>query len=96
MKYLRTVESCTTADQLRNEDTRKELSAFPSYQNITEYRDKCKVNLKWLEHTPILLQSYKYCGVAARGRSIERPLLINGNAYLAVSLPDNGQVDSNS
>jgi hypothetical protein len=28
-----------------------------------------------------------YCGVAPRGRSIERPLLINGYAYLAVSLP---------
>jgi hypothetical protein len=26
----------------------------------------------------------------------ERPLLINGHAYLAVSLLDNGQVDSNS
>jgi hypothetical protein len=37
-----------------------------------------------------------YCGVAPRGRSIERPLLINGYAYLAVSLPDNGLVDSNS
>jgi hypothetical protein len=49
-----------------------------------------------------------YCGVAPRGRSIERPLLINGHAYLAVSLLingyayiavsllDNGQVDSNS
>jgi hypothetical protein len=37
-----------------------------------------------------------YCGVAPRGRSIERPLLINGYAYLAISLPDNGQVDSNS
>jgi hypothetical protein len=37
-----------------------------------------------------------YCGVAPRGRSIERPLLINGYAYLAGSLPDNGQVDSNS
>jgi hypothetical protein len=33
-----------------------------------------------------------YCGVAPRGR----PLLINGYAYLAVSLPDNGPVDSNS
>jgi hypothetical protein len=38
----------------------------------------------------------KYCGVAPRGRSIERPLLINGYAYLAVLLLDNGQVDSNS
>jgi hypothetical protein len=38
----------------------------------------------------------KHCGVAPRGRSIERPLLINGYAYLAVSLPDNGWVDSNS
>jgi hypothetical protein len=37
-----------------------------------------------------------YSGVAPRGRSIERPLLINGYAYLAVSLPDNGPVDSNS
>jgi hypothetical protein len=37
-----------------------------------------------------------YCGVAPSGRSIERPLLINGYAYLAVSLPDNGRVDSNS
>jgi hypothetical protein len=36
-----------------------------------------------------------YCGVAPRGRSIERPLLINGYAYLALSLPDNGRVDSN-
>jgi hypothetical protein len=36
------------------------------------------------------------CGVAPRGRSIERPLLINGYAYLAVSLPDNGRVGSNS
>jgi hypothetical protein len=36
-----------------------------------------------------------YCGVAPRGRSIERPLLINGYAYLAVSLPDNGPADSN-
>jgi hypothetical protein len=34
--------------------------------------------------------------VAPRDRSIERPLLINGYAYLAVSLLDNGQVDSNS
>jgi hypothetical protein len=34
--------------------------------------------------------------VAPRGRSIERPLLINGYAYLAISLLDNGQVDSNS
>jgi hypothetical protein len=40
--------------------------------------------------------SVVYCGVAPRGRSIERPLLINGYAYLAVSLPDNGPVDSNS
>jgi hypothetical protein len=38
----------------------------------------------------------KYCGVAPRGRSIERPLLINGYAYLAVSLQDKGQGDSNS
>jgi hypothetical protein len=37
-----------------------------------------------------------YCGVTPRGRSIERPLLINGYAYLAVLLLDNGQVDSNS
>jgi hypothetical protein len=37
-----------------------------------------------------------YCDVAPRGRSIERPLLINGYAYLAVSLLDNGSVDSNS
>jgi hypothetical protein len=37
-----------------------------------------------------------YCGVAPRGRSIERPLLINGYAYLAVSLLDNGRIDSNS
>jgi hypothetical protein len=37
-----------------------------------------------------------YCGVAPRGHSIERPLLINGYAFLAVSLPDNGRVDSNS
>jgi hypothetical protein len=37
-----------------------------------------------------------YCGVAPRGRSIERPLLINGYACLAISLLDNGQVDSNS
>jgi hypothetical protein len=40
--------------------------------------------------------AYTYCGVAPRGRSIERPLLINGYAYLAISLLDNGQVDSNS
>jgi hypothetical protein len=40
--------------------------------------------------------SLKYCGVAPRGRSIERPLLINGYAYLAGLLPDNGRVDSNS
>jgi hypothetical protein len=40
--------------------------------------------------------SPKYCGVAPRGRSIERPLLINGYAYLAGPLPDNGRVDSNS
>jgi hypothetical protein len=39
---------------------------------------------------------FMYCGVAPRGRSIERPLLINGHAYLAVSLLYNGQVDSNS
>jgi hypothetical protein len=38
----------------------------------------------------------KYCGVAPRGRSIERPLLINGYVYLAGSLPDNGHGDSNS
>jgi hypothetical protein len=31
---------------------------------------------------------YIYCGVALRGRSIERPLLINGYAYLAVSFPE--------
>jgi hypothetical protein len=37
-----------------------------------------------------------YCGVAPRGRNIERPLLINGHAYLAVSLLDNSHVDSNS
>jgi hypothetical protein len=36
------------------------------------------------------------CGMVPRGSSIERPLLINGYAYLAVSLPDNGPVDSNS
>jgi hypothetical protein len=46
---------------------------------------------KLKKHTVIM-----YCGVAPRGRSIERPLLINGYAYLAVSLPDNGRVDSNS
>jgi hypothetical protein len=34
--------------------------------------------------------------VAPRGRSIKSPLLINGYAYLAISLPDNGRVDSNS
>jgi hypothetical protein len=44
----------------------------------------------------VSMQLIKYCGVAPRGRSIERPLLINGYAYLAVSLQDNGQVDSNS
>jgi hypothetical protein len=37
-----------------------------------------------------------YGGVAPRGRSIERPLVINGYAYLAISLLDNGQVDYNS
>jgi hypothetical protein len=36
------------------------------------------------------------CGVAPRDRSKERPLLINGYAYLGVSLPDNGHVGSNS
>jgi hypothetical protein len=40
--------------------------------------------------------SPEYCGVAPRGRSIERPLLINGYAYLAVSFLDNGSVASNS
>jgi hypothetical protein len=45
----------------------------------------------WDHHEAVI-----YCGVAPRGRSIERPLLINGYDYLAVSLPDNGPVDSNS
>jgi hypothetical protein len=49
-------------------------------------------------HQPNCKMTYtrKYCGVAPRGRSIERPLLINGYAYLAVSLLDNGQVGNNS
>jgi hypothetical protein len=42
------------------------------------------------------LHAETYCGVAPRGRSIERPLLINGYAYLTISLQDNGQVDNNS
>jgi hypothetical protein len=42
------------------------------------------------------VKQQKYCGVARRGRSIERPLLINGYTYLAVSLLDNGSVASNS
>jgi hypothetical protein len=46
--------------------------------------------------TEISCDNIGYCGVAPRGRSIERPLLINGYAYLAVSLPDNGPVASNS
>jgi hypothetical protein len=49
-----------------------------------------------IANVPFLSDAIKYCGVAPRGRSIERPLLIKGYAYLAVSLPDNGQVDSNS
>jgi hypothetical protein len=49
------------------------------------------------EHgTPAQWKRNAYCGVAPRGRSIERPLLINGYAYLAVSLPDNGSVASNA
>jgi hypothetical protein len=44
----------------------------------------------------LILSKGWYCGVAPKGRSIERPLLINGYAYLAISLPDNGHVDSNS
>jgi hypothetical protein len=34
--------------------------------------------------------------MAPMGHNIERPLLINCYAYLAGSLPDNGQEDSNS
>jgi hypothetical protein len=52
-----------------------------------------KSNLHFLK---FLVKQPRYCGVAPRGRSIERPLLINGYAYLAVLLPDNGPVDSNS
>jgi hypothetical protein len=44
----------------------------------------------------LLILNILWRGEAPRGRSIERPLLINGYAYLAVSLPDNGPVDSNS
>jgi hypothetical protein len=44
----------------------------------------------------VYIKQVKYCGVAPRGRSIERPLLINGYAYLAVSLLINGSVASNS
>jgi hypothetical protein len=38
----------------------------------------------------------KYCGMAPMGHSIERPLLINGYACLAVSLLISGLIDSNS
>jgi hypothetical protein len=50
-------------------------------------------NMEWRE---CFILKQTYCGVAPRGRSVERPLLINGYAYLAISLLDNGQVASNS
>jgi hypothetical protein len=52
--------------------------------------------IEYIAESRKLRRTAQYCGVAPRGRSIERPLLINGCAYLAVSLPDNGPVDSNS
>jgi hypothetical protein len=62
-----------------------------SYQNI-----KCSLIFRKIPTlVPILsqvnlihtLSMRSYCGVAPRGSSIERPLLINGYAYLAVSFP---------
>jgi hypothetical protein len=63
------------------------------YRVIILYFEETEVETQWWDYYEKLQM---YCGVAPRGRSIERPLLINGYAYLAVSLPDNGQVDSNS
>jgi hypothetical protein len=63
------------------------------------------VNHRYTTTALLNAQPNIYCGVAPRGRSIERPLLINGYAYLAVingyaylavSLLDYGSVASNS
>jgi hypothetical protein len=43
------------------------------------------IHIRYLE-IPLQMPVQVYCGVAPRGHSIERPLLINGYAYLAVSL----------
>jgi hypothetical protein len=44
MKYLRSVKGCTRVDQVRNEDTQKELGIFSNYENNSETNGKyiCK------------------------------------------------------
>jgi hypothetical protein len=71
MKYLRTVKGCTRLDQIRNEDTRKELGISPLSEKIIEYRNKCKAYLQRMEHTRIPLQAYKY--QPSGKRDIDRP-----------------------
>jgi hypothetical protein len=45
MKYLRTVKGFLKVDQVRNENILNDLDFSPLYENITEYRDKCKIHL---------------------------------------------------
>jgi hypothetical protein len=59
MKYLRAAKVCNRADQLRNEDTCKQLGIFPLHENITEYKYNWKIHLQRMEQTRIPLQPIK-------------------------------------
>jgi hypothetical protein len=49
---------------------------------------RCRTDIVDYNYSSSEIESVcKYCGVAPRGRSIERPLLINGYAHLAVLFP---------
>jgi hypothetical protein len=79
-----------------NKLCRQEAEVIRNHENAN-FRDIGNGEARYRRYKRLKLGGGKaYCGVAPRGRSIERPLLINGYAYLAVSLLYNGSVASNS
>lgn len=49
MKYLRAVKGCMRADNIRNEDIRKELHIFSVCETIAFYRSKWKFHIQRMD-----------------------------------------------